>query len=197
MCHTFFKSLFQQNTTPAPICSENITPLNINVGPDTVYVNRDISEQEVRQAIISVKTNKSAGYDSIQNEMLKSGIDIIVPFLKHVFQYIFDNGIFPSDWSKSIIVPIHKKGDVDDCNNYRPISLTSLVSKIYRHILNQRLTKLATSLEIIPEEQAAFRKKYSTVDHIFTLYAMILKQFSRNRKLYVAFIDYKKMFRLH
>ena len=91
--------------------------------------------------------------------MLKSGIDIIVPFLKHIFQYIFDNGIFPSDWSKSIIVPIHKKGDVDDCNNYRPISLTSLVSKIYTHILNQRLTKLATSREIIPEEQAAFRKK--------------------------------------
>ena len=128
-------------------------------------MNRDISEQEIRQTIISVKTNKSAGYDSIQNEMLKSGIDIIVPFLKHVFQYIFDNGIFPSDWSKSIIVPIHKKGDVDDCNNYRPISLTSLVSKIYSHILNQRLTKLATSLDIIPEEQAAFRKKYSIVDH--------------------------------
>ena len=61
---------------------------------------------------------------------------------------------------KAIIVPIYKKGDVDDCNNYRPISLTSLVSKIYTHILNQRLTKLATSLEIIPEEQAAFRKKY-------------------------------------
>ena len=120
--------------------------MNINVGPDTVHVNRDVSEQEIRQAINSVKTKKSPGYDSIQNEMLKSGIDITFPFLKHIFQYIFDNGIFPSDWSKSIIVPIHKKGDVDDCNNYRPISLTSLVSKIYTHILNQRLTKLATSL---------------------------------------------------
>ena len=143
--YTFFKRLFQQNTAPAPMCSEDITPLDVNVGPDRVHVNKDISKQEIRKAIDSVKTNKSAGYDSIQNEMLKSGIDIIVPFLNYVFQYLFNNGIFPSDWSKSIIVPVHKKGDVDDCNSYRPISLTSLVFKIFTHVLNQILTKLATS----------------------------------------------------
>ena len=47
---------------------------------------------------------------------------------------------------------------------------------------------------IIPEEQAGFRSNYSTIDHIFTLYAMITMQFSKNKKLYVCFVDYKKAF---
>ena len=80
------------------------------------------------------------------------------------------------------------------CSNYRPISLTSLLSKTYTNILNKRLTKFVERNNIIPEEQAGFREKYSTVDHIFTLYSMIHKQFSKDRKLYVAFVDYSKFF---
>ena len=49
-------------------------------------------------------------------------------------------------------------------------------------------------MNIIPEEQAAFRKGYSTVDHILTLYSLIMKQFAQNRKLYVAFIDYRRCY---
>ena len=60
--------------------------------------------------------------------------------------------------------------------------------------MNERLTYFIDTYDILPEEQAGFRKEFSTVDHIFSLYAMIMKQFHRNRKLYVAFIDYKKCF---
>ena len=80
------------------------------------------------------------------------------------------------------------------CSNYRPISLTSLLSKTYTNILNKRLTKFVETNNILPVEQAGFREKYSTVDHIFTLYSMIHKQFSKDRKLYVAFVDYSKCF---
>ena len=78
--------------------------------------------------------------------------------------------------------------------NYRPISLTSLLSKVYTGILNERLSHFIDTYDILPEEQAGFRNGFSTVDHIFSLYAMIMKQFHKNRKLYVAFIDYKKCF---
>ena len=56
-------------------------------------------------------------------------------------------------------------------------------------MLNSRITKFISNLFVLPEEQGGYREGYSTVDHIFTLYAMILKQFSKNRKLYVAFVD--------
>jgi len=107
---------------------------------------------------------------------------------------VFDTGVFPEEWAKSIIVPLYKKGDADNPDNYRGISLLSTASKIFTSILNSRLTKWAETNSVINEAQAGFRQGYSTVDHIFTLHAMIEKQFSKNGKLYVAFVDFAKAF---
>ena len=128
--------------------------------------------------------------------MLKINSDDIIPYLHLLFQHIFRSGLFPLEWTKSIILPIHKKGSTRLCDNFRPISLTSLISKIYTYVLNERLSEFVDSMNILPEEQAGFRKGYSTVDHMFTLYAMTVKQFSKNRKLYAAFVDFKKCFDL-
>ena len=56
-----------------------------------------------------------------------------------LFNKSFDKGIYPSDWAKAIIVPIHKKGDIHLVDNYRGVSLLSIVSKCYTSILNTRL----------------------------------------------------------
>ena len=141
-----------------------------------------------------MKNEKSPGSDGILNEMLKPTASEITPFLTALFQFLFNENIFPSQWTKSVIVPIHKKGDVNVCNNFRPISLTSLFSKLYTKILNKRLSTFVERNNILPIEQAGFREIFSTIDHIFTLHSMIYKQFSMNRKLYVAFIDYSKCF---
>ena len=109
--------------------------------------------------------------------------------LARVFQIVLEQGSFPYEWGKSISIPIHKKGDINVCNNFTPISLTSLLSKVYTNILNRRLTLFTDALGLLPENQAGFSEGYSTVDHIFSLYAMVQKQFSKNQKLYVAFID--------
>ena len=155
-------------------------------------MNADITEIEIINAINSVKAGKSPGCDGFLNEMLKVSMNEIVPFLQILFQHLFSRGLFPLDLSKNIIIPIHKKVNSDICDNYRPISLISLISKMYTNILNTRLTIFINSMNILPEKQAGFREGYSTTDHIFTLYAMITRQFSKNRKLYVAFIDFKK-----
>ena len=87
---------------------------------------------------------------------------------------------------------IHKKGDMNNPDNYRGIALTSVVSKVYIHILNRRLTNWAEREDKLLEEQAGFRSGYSTVDHICTLYALVQKYLMKNSKLYVAFVDLKK-----
>ena len=126
--------------------------------------------------------------------MIFNGHNVLTPFLVRVFQSAFERGSFPYECGKSIITPIHKNGDINVCNNFRPISPTSLLSKVYTNILNRRLTLFTDALGLLPEEQAEFREGYSTADHTFSLYAMVQKQFSKNQKLYVAFIDYRKCF---
>ncbi|WP_419652614.1 RNA-directed DNA polymerase [Thiolapillus sp.] len=127
--------------------------------------------------------------------MLKVGQEHFVKFLTTLFNHVFSSGIFPDIWTKSVIVPIYKKGDVHCVDNYRGVSLLSIVSKCYTSILNNRLYNWAEDCEKITESQAGFRKGYSTTDHIFTLYAMTQKYLSKKGgKLYVVFVDLRRAF---
>lgn len=91
-------------------------------------------------------------------------------------------------------MPLFKKGSVNDPSNYRGISLRDVSSKLYSSIINRRLQEWVQQNNITGEHQAGFKKGYSTVDHMFTLLEIIQKQFSGNRKMYVAFIDFEKAF---
>jgi hypothetical protein len=174
----------------------NLNYENENVSDtDDSMLNIDIPAEDVAWSVKDLKLNKSCGNDGTIAEMLKCGSNIAIPFLTKLFNVIFDKGIFPSQWSKAIMVPIHKKGSLHDVDNYRGISLLNVVSKCYTKVLNKRLRTWLDTNNVISECQAGFRKNYSTVDQIFNLNALIQKTLSRKgRKLYVAFVDFKKAF---
>ena len=72
--------------------------------------------------------------------------------------------------------------------------MTSIFSKGFLHIVHKRLQKWVNSNGIIVEEQSGFGKRYTTVDNVFVLHGMIEKYLNRNKKLYMAFTDFKKAF---
>ena len=193
-----FKTVFNPDGLQ---CSDDLVDNN-----DSTYVNgsnydisdleKEISESEVKDAIKALKNDKAAGPDRLCSEFYKCADTYVIHFLTSYFNELFNFGKFPSEWSEAIIQPIHKKGDVNLPNNYRGISLLNISSKMYSYILNKRLTLWVENNNLISEMQAGFRKKYSTIDHIFTLFALIKKQLSNNQKLYVAFIDFQKAFDL-
>ena len=119
--------------------------------------------------------------------------------LHKLFNRIFEHGEFPKDWCNSIIVPLHKRGDVHDPINYRGISLLDVFGKIYTGILNRRITFYVNIYSKLSESQSGFRKNYSTVDNAFVLQSLIDRYLSRKgRKLYMAFVDFKQAFdRVH
>ena len=154
----------------------------------------EISEQEVRNAIRHLKAGKSAGPDCILAEMLKVAEPVIVLYLKNIFNVLFDKGMIPKEWFKAVIIPLHKKGDKNNPDNYRGISLQSIFSKVFTHIINSRLTHWTESNSVLNVAQAGFRKRRSTIDHRFTLYAAVEKYILKNSKLHVAFKDFKKAY---
>ena len=108
---------------------------------------------------------------------------------------VFHRGIYPDSWTESIIVPLLiRKGNQNDPKNYQGISLCDISSKLYSSITDNRLQEWIEQNSLMGECQAGFKKDYSTVDHMYTLMAMIQKQFASNRKLYMAFIDFEKAF---
>lgn len=158
-------------------------------------LNQEITDDEVKKAVKSLKLGKACGTDGIFAEMLKAGGDEVIFFLTRLFNVVFDNGTYPSEWAKAIIIPIFKKGNANLADNYRGVSLLSIISKCFTTILNARLYSWLEENSKISESQAGFRKNYSTVDQIFNLYAITQKCLSKKgTKLYVAFVDFKKAF---
>ena len=80
-----------------------------------------ITYAEVLKAINSLKRGKSPGFDGILNDFFIDGKEFLIPYLVKIYNNIFDSGIYPESWCKGLIVPIHKKGDRSDPNNYRGI----------------------------------------------------------------------------
>ena len=91
---------------------------------------------------------------------------------------------------ESIIVPIHKKGDKTDYNNYRGISLLPTTYKILSNILLSRLIPYAE--EIIGDQQRGFRRNRSTSDHIFCICQIPEKKWEHNEAVHQLSIDFKK-----
>ena len=93
------------------------------------------------------------------------------------------------------IVTLYKnKGDKSDCNNYRGISLLSIVGKVFAKIVLNRLQKLGD--RVYPESQCGFHRNRSTVDMIFSLRQLQEKCREQQKPLYIAFIDLTKAFDL-
>ena len=157
--------------------------------------NSEITNEEILKSVQDLKRGKSAGLDDLIPEFFINSIDIILPLLNKFFNRIFDNADYPEHWSRSIIVSILKKGNANDPDNYRGISLLDVLGKIYTAILTRRVTFYTNIYSKISESQAGFRDGYSTTDQGFILYSLIHKYLSKKRgKLYVAFVDLTKAF---
>ena len=108
--------------------------------------------------------------DNIINEMIRAFSENHLHMLTQIFNVLLLSGNIPHDWLIGIIKPIHKnKGDINDPDNYRRITLLSCLGNLFTSIVNERLTAFIYSTQIMSEAQDDFRKRYSTTDQIFTL----------------------------
>ena len=178
-----FKSNCIKNNNASTVDKNNFEELD---KPITVF--------EIETVIRFLKRNKSAAGNQLLNEYFIESVDILSGHLVDLFNAILNSGFFPSQWSEGIIVPLFKKNDPNDVNNYRGITLVSCFSKIFTGILNNRLKNWAKNNSIISDSQFGFRKGRSTTDACFVLNAIIQKILNEKGRLYCAFVDFKKAF---
>ena len=95
--------------------------------------------EEVRTELVNLDPSKACGPDLIPARLLKLGAEFIAPSLTRLFQLSITSGELPLDWISANVVPVHKKGDKQLANNYRPISLTCIVVKVMERIIHRHL----------------------------------------------------------
>jgi len=125
---------------------------------------------------------------------LKSTATEIAPILTHLFQQSLESGILPAAWKHAYVSPIFKKGSKADPKNYRPVSLTSLISKVMEHILVSQIMKHLQSYNILSEVQYGFRPSHSCEAQLLLTTNDLVKAIDNKLQTDMAILDFSKAF---
>ena len=143
-------------------------------------------------AVQSSKTGKSAGVDNIPAELFQADGEDVITTLRTNCNKIWQTGEWPTPWTQSLVITLPKKDNLQQCQNYRTISLISHPSKVMLKIIMSRSKPQAEN--IIAREQAGFRAGRSITEQIFNLRILCEKYLKHQQDLYYVFIDFKKAF---
>ena len=187
-----FKTL--NNTDTVPGITQHMTESETTLDNDLPF-NNPIPVEEVVKLTRKLKNGKASGIDNILNEFIKCSPPEMLKLICSLFNLILDTGIVPASWTIGLITPIYKrKGDINDPDNFRGITLLSCLGKLFTMTINSRLNSYLEENHLLGEEQSGFREGYSTLDHIFSLHCIIELALSQKKRVYCAFIDYRKAF---
>lgn len=152
------------------------------------------STNEVICFIKELKSTNSSGVDGVSNKAVKAIHVNIAPIFAFIANLSMETGVFPEQFKTAVIVPIHKKGDKTDVNNYRPISLLPVFSKILEKIIKIRLVTFLTNMNFFSENQFGFRKGKCTEDALLRFCTDVYDGINSGKRVAGLFIDITKAF---
>ena len=158
-------------------------------------LDRVINDEEIIKASKRLKNGKSIGNNVICNEIIKCLVHTkFIDVIRMLFNAILTRTYFPSSWKVNYIIPIFKSNDSFDPNNYRGISVSSCLGKLFTLVINERLIRFLDIENALSSFQIGFRRGYKTSDHVFVLNTIINSYFSKGKKVYACFIDFSKAY---
>ena len=141
-----------------------------------------------------MKANKASGPNCIPTNILKLFKKEFSKPLSDMINMSFNQGICPNILKIANVIPIHKKGDKLDCNNYRPISLLSNISKIFKKSMHICLVNFLRKNKLLFCHQFGFRSGYSVNHALTSLSELIRKALDEDKFACGVFIDLQKAF---
>ena len=165
---------------------------NMDKNPEMSSIK--ITKHAIASQLRKLKLGKSSGIDDIPNEFLKYGGEPMIHALTNLFIYISDTETIPEEWRNGIIKPIHKAGSINNIDNYRGITLSSNVYKLYTKIIENVIMTYIEENSVLHENPGAFRKNRRLEDNIFTLNGFCSTRKLEGTYTYLAFLDMSKAF---
>jgi hypothetical protein len=141
-----------------------------------------------------LKNGKATGVDHIPGEFLKNGGLPIQHALLDLFNKIKLLEKIPEEWYEGIVKPLYKEGNRELLNNYRGITISSIVYKVLVTIIEDQVMAFVENHDLLGDHQGAFRKGRRCEDHIFTLKGICTIRKTKKQKTYLAFLDVSKAF---
>ena len=185
--HKYFKSLLNSSKTDLVVDRTSYPPTFEPI------LDAAITKGELKTALSDLK-RKKIGPDGVLSDFLKVFGEMYEDILLKTMNGLFTENLYAEEWNINYLKPIYKKGDILDPDNYRGIAIGSAFAKLYSLILLNRLIKFIDNKGLISPNQIGFMKSCRTADHNFLLQTLINKTTKSSKKLYAAFIDFKKAY---
>ena len=147
---------------------------------DTVNKNefsfQPISLFECKKQIKILNVNKPLGPSKIPAWALKDAMNVIAEPLTFLINAFLVDGVFPNHLKQAYVIPIFKKGDCEEPNNYRPISIFPALSKYFEKVLRDQITQYLNRNKLLSSSQFGFRGNFSSVDALLCATENICKK---------------------
>ena len=153
-----------------------------------------VNRTELLKLFKELPNKSSHGHDNLDNILLKEISEGIVDPLVILFNRSLDEGYFPNQMKIAEVVPLFKSKERDIANNYRPISLLMVISKLLERIVYKRTFQFITDTGQLYESQYGFRKHHSCNDAISELLGEILHNLENNKYTVAIYLDLSKAF---
>ena len=125
-----------------------------------------VTPEVVASKINNMKENKSPGVDGVSPKILKETVEQISTPLAHVFNMSLQEGIVPLEWREANIVPLFKKGSRNQYVHYRPVSLTSVICKLFETIISEHMMDFLVKHKLMNPSQHGFLKARSCLTNL-------------------------------
>ena len=148
----------------------------------------------IANKIKKMKDNKSPGVDGIPPKLLKEIVEQISTPLAKLFNLSLEEGIFPSEWKEANITPLFKKGSRNKPENYRPVSLTSVICKLLETLIRDHMVEFLVKHNLINTSQHGFLKARSCLTNLLCFFEEITKWVDNGSPVDVVYLDFQKAF---
>ena len=181
---TLAKSIPHVNKSPLSYLGSRFT--------ESIYL-APVSENEIGQ-LINLLKDTAAGIDDLNAMCLKISSQFLVKPLTHIWNLSLSRGIFPEQLKIANVILLYKSDDSMLFNNYRPVSVLCVVSKIFEKIMYNRVTTFLEMFQILHGNQYGFRKKSSTHVALLTFIDKVIQAIENGEYAIGVFLDFSKPF---
>ena len=192
---SFYKKLYSEDNIEQINIDNFLNDLNVGntlTETEKSYCEKDISIDELRDAVKNLKLNKSPGSDGLTPDFYKKFWPNLEVIFYGVTLEIFDNGELCESMKKSILSLLFKKGNRELLENYRPLSLGNYDYKILAHVIASRIQKIIKNL-VNPDQSAYIKGRFIGNNARFLLDLIEWAESQKNNGLIIC-IDFKKAF---
>ncbi len=152
----------------------------------------DFNYDKIVGLLLSLNPNKAQGPDNIHGKILKNCAPSLAFPLSIFFELSYTSGCIPSEWKMANVVPIHKKGSKSDVSNYRPISLTCLIMKVFERVIREELLRKCNHL--VDARQHGFMESKSCCTQLVSFCDSLALSLNDNIRSDIIYFDFQKAF---